>query len=569
MPTSTLRLLSAVFCGLLAQGALAAGEWETRGTTSRQDIFAFYAASTEEIFAVGQGGYFLYSSNSGDVWLPLKSPTKESLFSIWGHKDSLYLAGQSGTLLLSPNKGKDWKPLSVETKGALRGIWGSGPNDIYVVGDQGTILHSTDGESFTPQRSNVSVALYSIWGSGPDDIFVVGEQGTILRSTDQGQTWNKLNSGSTEILRGVYGLSDMEVFVVGYQRTILHSQDHGTSWTQRLSPGEEWFSSMTGTPEGELYVVGAKGLVLRSKDKGLSWIEEKNDTLNPLYAVWGGVSRQIRIGGKAGTIIAQKLPKPVLVFTDGGNADSADIYIDGEKIGQVPKLEQLKPGRYFIEIKRPLFESYSQWVTIQNGDTLNVPISLSPVKTVTVFVEGPAGAEIEIDGERRGIAPLTQKITPGNHTLSARLPDFLDYSETFAAVDEDIFLSPRLEPIPIIKSPTLKPRALLLGSGAVLGLSLVPTSMGVYHLIRADQKLQADFGEVNGDPTGTLAEYQRHRARAILFGAVADSMWVVSIGGVIGAYVLNQKLKEEQKAPPEKKVQLQISPTGASLQLKF
>jgi photosystem II stability/assembly factor-like uncharacterized protein len=554
------RSSSLFFCWLWALSTPSYAGWSSQATTNRQDIYSFYG-SPDLLFAVGQAGNLLRSTDSGESWSQLQQPSKESLLSVWGDdKGRLYAVGNEGAAISSRDGGSSWGALTVGTKVNLRGVWGSGPEDVYVVGDQGTILHSKDGVAFRALQSGVSSSLNAIWGSGPEDIYVVGDQGTILHSKDSGESWQRLQSGTTELLRGVYGISAQDIFVVGYRRTLLHSKDQGASWSSRVTPGDEWLAAITSVSETELYAVGARGLVFRSNDQGITWNVEKNDTLNPLYAVWGGSSKQVRIGGKGGTIVKLTLPKPTLILLDENNAEGAEAFLNGEKIGQIPTLRQLPPGKYFVEVKRPLFEGFSQWINVESGDTLNVPVSLAPVKLINVTIEGPSGAEVFFNGERKGIAPLTIKTQPGRYLLSLKQPGSLGWSEWIEAKEEDITLSPTMTRAPVYKKSSA-PRYLFMSSGVLAGLSLVPVALGAQQLKRANE---ARLVGPNGDPGDATALYFQHRGRAVTYAVIADAMLLGSVGAALTGYLLRQRDNEE-----ERRFQTTLTPRSLQIGVSF
>ena len=138
--------------------------------------------------------------------------------------------------------------------------------------------------------------LMDIWGSGPEDIYVVGFKGIILHFN--GTTWTKMDSGTSENLRGVWGyvLKDQnggvlrtDVFAAGENGTILRF--NGTTWQSQLvfftdptknnikSTVTDDISDIWGIPatglndEPTVIAVGANGLIVAYDKTGKTFEE--------------------------------------------------------------------------------------------------------------------------------------------------------------------------------------------------------------------------------------------------------------------------------------------------------
>src|SRR5262249_59602540 len=97
----------------------------------------------------------------------------------WGSSNGdIYAVGNGGTVLHSSDAGKTWTPQALGTKDNLNAVWGSGPNDVYAVGGQGQalggIFHSTDGGKTWLALMGGGRTFWSVWGTGKDNVYVVG-----------------------------------------------------------------------------------------------------------------------------------------------------------------------------------------------------------------------------------------------------------------------------------------------------------------------------------------------------------------------------------------------------------
>lgn len=121
--------------------------------------------------------------------------------------------------------------------------------------------------------------------------YVATLNGVIYKTSDGGNSWFKLNSGTTLPLRDFYFLSENYGFIVGGDggcggnncvapgAVILHTTDGGVSWSraEALYPWLElesvWFISET-----KGFAVGL-GSVLSTVDRGVTWKETKVSNL--------------------------------------------------------------------------------------------------------------------------------------------------------------------------------------------------------------------------------------------------------------------------------------------------
>jgi len=102
----------------------------------------------------------------------------------------------------------------------------------------------------------------------------------------------------------------------------------------------------------------------------------------------------------------------------------APVTVDGQSQGSVPSTVKLRAGRHLIEIAKPGFDPYSQWVTIEEGRTLSVMPTLHATvvaKARIVIDADVAQAEAFLDGTLRGTTPVAIDGLPlGVHDVEVR-----------------------------------------------------------------------------------------------------------------------------------------------------
>jgi hypothetical protein len=104
----------------------------------------------------------------------------------------------------------------------------------------------------------------------------------------------------------------------------------------------------------------------------------------------------------------------------------ARVWIDGElKVEATPATLVLKEGTYRLKIQAPGAEAIERELEVEAGDveelTINIP--KAPDARVTV-ISDVAGADVRINGYRRGATPLVGAITkPGPIDVTVTAPD--------------------------------------------------------------------------------------------------------------------------------------------------
>jgi hypothetical protein len=152
--------------------------------------------------------------------------------------------------------------------------------------------------------------LQAIWGSSSTDVFAVGSKGTILHY--DGSSWNRMNSGTTYLLRGVWGSSPSDVFAVGHNwelEIILHYD--GTSWSEMSRGTMMGLYSVWGSSPSDVFAVGEG---VRHYDgnswndtilhyDGSIWSSMSSGTTDLLYDIWVSSHTDVFVVGDGGTIL--------------------------------------------------------------------------------------------------------------------------------------------------------------------------------------------------------------------------------------------------------------------------
>ncbi len=247
---------------------------EADGATSipgGPDLFGI-AASNSILVVVGANG-FIASAAAWDDWTPRVSPTEATLEDVHWNGTRFVAVGHSGTILVSPD-GVSWSEVLSGTQQDLAAVTVGPLNSWLAVGPDGTVVRSSFPEANVWEGVIETRTLHFndvIWTG--TRFVSVGPGGYIAESSDNGRSWFKETSNTTQNLRRLVS-SHGRLIGVGTGTTILLSETPG-SWTA-ANPGADVrpFRAMW---TGSRFVVAANQSILTSLDGSL-WSEAYHGT---------------------------------------------------------------------------------------------------------------------------------------------------------------------------------------------------------------------------------------------------------------------------------------------------
>ncbi len=203
------------------------------GTTQRLNFAAFYPFDTTLVYAVGNGGTILRSTNAGVDWVQLASGTTRNLnaLSIPNIRTDAFAVGDSGLILWTTNTGNTWIPRTSGTTRKLRCVYAI--NDIFILaaGEKGTILRSSNGGlTWTSRFFDTTKTFNKITASNSGAMWAVGNGGAIYASATYGDTWTPQASTTTQNLNDVYFADATTGVAVGENGTVRNTTNGGATW---------------------------------------------------------------------------------------------------------------------------------------------------------------------------------------------------------------------------------------------------------------------------------------------------------------------------------------------------
>ena len=174
-----------------------------------------WGSSSTDVFFVGGAGYILhYDGQSCYPVVDNHLADIDTLYSVWGSSSQDVFAVGGNYVQILHFDGNEWSIMkSSKVAQNLYGVWGYSPNDVFAVGDGGIILRY-DGESWSKMESGTTRTLYAIWGNSKDNIYAAGQAGTLLHF--DGMNWASIYLGSVSTtLYDIWGSSSDDVYIVG------------------------------------------------------------------------------------------------------------------------------------------------------------------------------------------------------------------------------------------------------------------------------------------------------------------------------------------------------------------
>ncbi|MEM9385434.1 MAG: SUMF1/EgtB/PvdO family nonheme iron enzyme [Pseudomonadota bacterium] len=134
--------------------------------------------------------------------------------------------------------------------------------------------------------------------------------------------------------------------------------------------------------------------------------------------------------------------------------------LDGEILGDGESLAlSIEPGTHTVQVDSPFHDLAEQTLTLTRAEERALAIALVPVQGGLSINSEPAGAEVLVDGEVRGVTPFKGAVSGGEYVIAVRQAGHADVVER-ARVTRD--------------RPTLTRNYRLLPNPATLAISVSP-----------------------------------------------------------------------------------------------
>ena len=150
----------------------------------------------------------------------------------------------------------------------------------------------------------------------------------------------------------------------------------------------------------------------------------------------------------------------------------AHVYIDGERIGQLPlKSDGVKSGTHQVKILKQLYKPFEQQVIVTENSVISLNVELVP-NFANITFDTDAENEIWIDGRQRGKGKCTIGLELGEYSVEVKRPSHRTVSDVITIselTDHTIKLSSPTPIYGVFDISSLPSRAMVLVDGVEVG----------------------------------------------------------------------------------------------------
>jgi photosystem II stability/assembly factor-like uncharacterized protein len=338
-----------------ANSGLSFGRANLGATNTRFLKGLAFKPASNLVFAVGQNGYLLSSTNAGSSYTQRLAGIRNDFSAtdfktdraghIVGEKGADYLTSNGATSLVfrpipeeidivgmdywntsfgyvgaaqgkiyrTANGGSTWVQVSAPTAETITGFYLFAPSVLYITGTNGYIARSFDsGVTWdaagiqTNTRENLRDITYFDFQVG----FAMGDNGQVSW-TNGGNVWENLPKLTSEDLNALAKLDSNSAVIVGDAGVILKSVDKAKTWKKITVPFTENLNSVDFWDEFLGFASGENGLILQTKDGGESWVKIPSGTSRNLTGISVGTPTVGFAVGDDGTILRYECVPPI------------------------------------------------------------------------------------------------------------------------------------------------------------------------------------------------------------------------------------------------------------------
>ncbi len=363
-------------------------QWVVKPSGTTQSLMDIHAVDFQTAYIVGQAGTVLKSTNQGNSWELLSSPTTNRLEAVYFLSETTGFIGGEDGLFKTTNGGQSWTTVNIPTTATILELFFLNDQKGFCVGEAGLIMLTEDGgTTWVKKETGLFRYFCSIQFPTPQIGYISarGYNWSILKTTDGGNTWNEIPIQpiqNTSNLEGICFTDENTGYLGGwYISAFISTNDGGQSWAEMPNDDQKQVYSIDFPDAQHGYTVGWSGLISHTNDGGNTWQNQSTPDNSYIYYEVsmldvntgfivgdGGIILKTENGGVSSSVspisIASQLviapnpahdtieifesPKPIFEFTLTNS--SGQIVLSTNLQGQTRaqfNTSALSPGTYF------------------------------------------------------------------------------------------------------------------------------------------------------------------------------------------------------------------------------
>lgn len=293
------------------------------------------AQAGNRVFAVGERGHVLYSTDDGQTWTQVQVPGSANLTAVYFTDDKHgWAVGHAEMILRTEDGGDSWQRVhfAPEIQQPLLDVWFADGERGLAIGAYGVIYASADGGRvwsqmrFEPEslpgaepvpveeddmEAEVDLGFefhLNAIARGPGQRLYIGaEAGRIFRSDDDGATWRELPSPYDGSFYGILPLDGDALLAFGLRGNLFRSEDGGMTWVAIPTGTIALLTSGARIDADTVVISGMAGVLLVSTDGGRNFTLTQQDDRKAISAVLPSGDGELVVAGEGG---ARRLPMP-------------------------------------------------------------------------------------------------------------------------------------------------------------------------------------------------------------------------------------------------------------------
>lgn len=217
------------------------GIWtELNPNVPRVDYIGVDFINPDTGWAVGLWGAAIKTTNGGQNWTTLETPTGEILLKVHSpatagkYNGQVVIAvGHKGTVLRSSDGGDSFTLLTGITTQELWGVQMLNDTLGWICGRNQTLLKTTDaGLTWQPVVTGFNYHYWQFDFLTEDYFMIACSQGRVLKTTNGGQSFTQHQAGSTQDLYTINIIDSLHIAAAGNVGKNVYSSDGGVTWTE-------------------------------------------------------------------------------------------------------------------------------------------------------------------------------------------------------------------------------------------------------------------------------------------------------------------------------------------------